>query len=97
MGLKRLLSGLSGRVGLAFANRGEIDQAEACLRDALRVAREIDHDALQALALWGQAQLALKRGDREQARRLAMESVVLYESVRDWHSQDVRAWLDRLA
>lgn len=93
IGLKNYIGELSRRLGEWHTEHAQLETAETFLTDAYRKARELNNESLLAFALYGRARLAAARGQFTEAKRLAGESIALFEAIHDWHAAEVRAWL----
>jgi tetratricopeptide (TPR) repeat protein len=93
IGLKIYISDLSRRLGEWHTEHAQLETAETFLTDAYRKARELNNESLLAFALCGRARLAAARGQFAKAKRLASESIALFDAIRDWHAAEVRAAL----
>ena len=68
-------------LGNAWEHRGNYAEAERYLRAGLALAQEIGREKLEAEALNGLAQVAIRRGDYREAYHLAEKTLVLAEQV----------------
>jgi hypothetical protein len=86
LGDERLQSRAAAALG-AFARHGhDIDRAEACLGDALRLAERAGDASLRVVPLNGLAALTWSRGDLEGARKWWAEELAVGEATRDERS-----------
>lgn len=97
IGLKNLISDISRRLGDWYTENGEFDTASHYLTLANENAMALKHEALIAHALFAQARLAMAQGRNGEAENMAEQSLALFESIHDWHREDVRIWLENLA
>lgn len=83
--------------GEACLMGGQPDAARLAFSEALRIAREVGGDELQALALFGLAQLTANRGNLAEARRLGSEAMTRFTNEGHFMAHDVERWLGTLA
>jgi ATP/maltotriose-dependent transcriptional regulator MalT len=70
--------------GLATLSRGDLDTAEAVLPESLKLFRELGDPHSVASGLYGPAQLALARGDGDEAMQLIGEGEALSREAGNW-------------